>query len=120
MKIILTKVALMLIVFCLSINGCGGSGDDVNEPDNIIFIDVALAWDENEEPVDGYKIYYSTKSFLSHEYDVDSYDDFCEDVGDVTTYKVKDLESHVTWFFVVTAYATGKNESLYSNEVKYN
>ncbi len=106
----------MIMIFCLYIHGCS-DGNNTNEPENIVFIDVTLAWDENKEQVEGYRIYYSTESFSNHEYNTDSYEDFCEDVGDITTYCVKDLESHVTWFFVVTAYS-GENESMYSNEAK--
>ncbi len=120
MKTILIRILLMIMMICLYIHGCSGGNDtnDPNEPDNIIFVDVTLAWDENKDHVDGYKIYYSTESFSDHTYNTDSYDDFCEDVGDVTTYRVERLESHVTWFFVVTAYSSYKNESKYSNEVK--
>ena len=70
--------------------------------------DVTLAWDANtESDLAGYKLYYGNASG-AYQNNVD--------VGNVTTYTVKDLTDG-TWYFVVTAYDTADNESGFSNEV---
>ena len=56
----------------------------------------------------GYKVYYGTSS---HTYSQNI------DVGNVTTYTVNNLTDGLTYYFAVTAYDTGSNESAYSNEV---
>ena len=70
---------------------------------------ITLAWDPNSEPdLQGYKIYYGTSS---RNYTVTL------DVGNVTSYTVRDLDESKTYFFAVTAYDTAGNESDYSQEV---
>ncbi|UCH46147.1 MAG: fibronectin type III domain-containing protein [Nitrospiraceae bacterium] len=56
----------------------------------------------------GYKIYYGTESNVY----LDSLN-----VGNVTSYRVKNLVSGNTYYFTVTAYDRSGNESQYSNEV---
>jgi len=76
-----------------------------------------LAWEapENEgedDPsgeVEGYKLYYGT---ASGEYEETI------DVGSFTSCSVDGLSSG-TWYFTVTAYDDGGNESSFSNEVSY-
>ena len=75
-----------------------------------------LSWDAPTTNADGtpltdlagYKVYYGT---ASHTYSQNI------DVNNVTTYTVNNLTDGTTYFFTVTAYDTGSNESAYSNEV---
>lgn len=70
---------------------------------------LTLAWDSNAEAdLAGYKIYYGT---LSGDYD------FTKDVGEVTHYTVRGLESETRYYLVLTAYDFSGNESDFSVEV---
>lgn len=80
--------------------------------------DVTLEWIGNAEgDLAGYKVYYKA-DVGGPPYDgtgaVEG--DSPIDVGNVTTFKVSNLDSSKVWFFVVTAYDTGGLESDYSNE----
>jgi hypothetical protein len=78
---------------------------------NIQAADVTLSWDRNAEPtVVGYRVYYGTSSR--------SYSDVVN-AGTSTTYVVTGLDSDRKYFFAVTAYDTGGNESSFSNEVSW-
>ena len=76
---------------------------------------VTLSWDAPTTNADGtpltdlagYKVYYGTSS---HNYSQNI------DVSNVTTYTVNNLTDGLTYYFAVTAYDTGSNESAYSNE----
>ncbi|MCP4252190.1 MAG: fibronectin type III domain-containing protein [Candidatus Scalindua sp.] len=72
---------------------------------------VALSWDPNtENNVVGYRIYYgdSSGNYGSN-----------VDVGNRTSYTIKDMEIGKTYYFVVTAYNTGGIESGNSAEVSH-
>ncbi|MBN1569551.1 MAG: fibronectin type III domain-containing protein [Acidobacteria bacterium] len=69
--------------------------------------EVKLAWDPNTEPeLKGYRLYYGT---ASGQYKT------ILDVGNITTYTIKDLPAG-TYYFAVRAYSADI-ESAYSNEV---
>lgn len=103
-----------LYIICLIITiitgGCGDGGGSGGGTEN-----ATLSWDAPTTNTDGtdltdlagYKIYYGTSP--------GTYDSVI-DTGDVTTYKITDL-TPATYYFVVTAYDKGGNESAYSNEV---
>jgi len=70
---------------------------------------VSLAWDPNTEPnLSGYKVYVGEASgvYLSN-----------VDAGNSSTYTVTGLVEGRVYYFVVTAYDSGGNQSLFSNEV---
>ncbi|MDQ7054154.1 MAG: Ig-like domain-containing protein [candidate division KSB1 bacterium] len=68
-----------------------------------------ISWDPNTEAdLAGYKIYYGTHS--------GQYDQVI-DVGNVTQYRIGSLQPGKTYYFVVTAYDTARNESSPSKEV---
>jgi hypothetical protein len=70
-----------------------------------------LTWNPNdEEDLRGYKIYYST-----------SPRNYTVDVGNVTEYKLEDLDLHedVIYYIAITAYDTSGNESDFSTELDY-
>ena len=70
---------------------------------------IKLAWDPNTEPdLAGYRVYYGTAS-RNYRYSID--------VGNVTTCTLPGLTQGVTYYIVITAYDSAKNESAYSNEV---
>lgn len=70
---------------------------------------VTLSWDPNtENDLNGYKIYYGTASR--------NYDNII-DVGSVTSYRVRNLETGRRYFLAVTAYDFSGNESEFSEEV---
>ncbi len=74
--------------------------------------DVTLEWDPSpEESVTGYLVYYGNASgkYLPP-----------IDVGNVTTYTIKDLNVKQNWFFAVKAYDEESHSSDYSNEVVKN
>lgn len=98
--------SVLLLIFLLILIGCGGGADtDSGDSGGTI----KLAWDSNTDPdLAGYKIYYGTAT--------GTYDHFI-DAGNVTTYNLTGLTQGQTYFIVVTAYDTSKNESGYSNEV---
>jgi len=85
-------------------------------PNTLLAGEVMLAWDpptQNEDgtflsDLAGYTIYYGTAS-----------GDYSNNinVGNVTTYQVNNLADGYTYYFVVTAYNTSGNESIYSNEI---
>ena len=99
--------------------GCGGSGEgeqallpglpDFQQPGESIL----LAWEapenEGESTASGYRLYYGQ---ISGDYSK------VINVGNFTSCSV-DALSAGTWYFVVTAYDSGGNESDYSNEVSY-
>jgi hypothetical protein len=74
-----------------------------------------LSWDAPTTNADGtpltdlagYKVYYGTPS-RNYSQNID--------VGNVTTYTVDNLTEGLTYYFAVTAYDTGGNESGFSNE----
>jgi hypothetical protein len=73
--------------------------------------DVTLAWDANTETnLSGYKLYYgaSSRTYTAS-----------VSVGNVTTYRLTDLNAGQTYFFAATAINTSGIESGYSNEVSY-
>ena len=70
--------------------------------------EATLRWAPNtESDLAGYKVYYGTESR--------NYTNVI-DVGNVTTYKITNLQAG-TYYFAVTAYDTSGNESAYSEEV---
>jgi hypothetical protein len=72
---------------------------------------VTLSWDENtENNVVGYKIYYGESSG-NYGPNVD--------VGNQTSYTIKDLEGGKSYYFVVTAYNTSGVEGGHSAEVSH-
>ena len=78
---------------------------------NIYSAQVTLSWDTNKEKnIAGYKMYYgnSSRNYSSN-----------VDVGNRTSYTIKDLESDKTYYFVVTAFNTNGSESSYSAEVSH-
>ena len=78
-------------------------------------IDNTLTWDASTTNSDGtpltdlagYKIYYGT---ISGEYQL------YKDVKNVTEYPISLPDNGRTYYFVVTAYDTSNNESIYSDE----
>lgn len=71
--------------------------------------DVMLGWNANSEPdLAGYLLYRGTQSGV---YDV------IVDVGNTTSYTVEDLPVGQTYYFAVSAYDTGQNESGLSSEL---
>ena len=79
---------------------------------------IILAWDANTEPdLEGYAVYGKQGSpFPPYDY-IDTYQEV--DLADPLnpTAVIADLESNVTYSFVVTAYDTQSNESDFSNAV---
>jgi len=72
--------------------------------------EVTFEWDANTEAdLAGYKLYASK---VSGEYDPA----VAIDVGNVVTHKLTDVADG-KWHWVLTAYDTGGNESVFSNEV---
>ena len=70
---------------------------------------VYLRWQENSEnDVDGYNVYYGLSAGNYTEK---------KTVGSQTDYITEDLQVGLKYFFVVTAYDTARNESVYSNEI---
>jgi hypothetical protein len=70
---------------------------------------VTLTWDANSESdLSGYRVYYGQQSR--------NYDDFV-DVGNVTTFKISNLDPGKKYYFAVTAYDFSTNESGFSAEV---
>lgn len=71
-----------------------------------------LSWIPNTEPdLAGYKLYAgrATGTYNAFGYPID--------VGNVTSYTVTVLDAGA-WFFAVTAYDTGDNESDFSSELE--
>lgn len=70
---------------------------------------VRLAWAPNRETdLAGYRIYHGTRSRVY---------DRVIDVGKITSFRVKDLQPSVRYYFAVTAYDDAGNESNFSEEV---
>lgn len=70
---------------------------------------VIVSWDPNQESdLSGYRIYYGK---ASRQYDQ------MIDVGNVTSFKIDNLQVGVTYYFAVTAYDFSGNESDFSEEV---
>lgn len=73
--------------------------------------EVTLAWDPNaDKNVAGYNLYYGSAS-RSYPHSTD--------VGNVTISTIEQLQEGRTYYFAVTAYDTGGNESAFSNEISY-
>jgi len=72
---------------------------------------VTLEWAASSGNVAGYNVYQGTSS---RDYDVTL------DVGNWTSVAIADLEDGEAYYFSVTAYDLGDNESGYSNEVCIN
>jgi len=73
--------------------------------------ETTLEWDASANPdTSGYVINYGTSS-----------GDYTAkvDVGNVTTYKLKDLDDGKMYYFAVTAYDPSHTQSNYSNEVSH-
>ena len=105
---------ILILFFVLALTSCGDTGDDIlstdgdTEDSSLSIESVSLAWDPSpNEEVIGYKVYIGRAS--GDYYRID-------DVGNVLTYTVKNLE-HGTYYFVCTAYDASGNESKYSDEV---
>jgi len=77
---------------------------------NVHAAEISLAWDENSDPVAGYKIHYGLES--------GSYTTVT-DVGDSASCTLGGLEEGETYYFAATAYNEAGYESGYSNEVSH-
>jgi len=76
-------------------------------------ITAILSWDPVvATALNGYRIYYGTTPGTYLQPAGQGLN-----VGNVTTYTVTGLNSGTRYYFVVTAFDTGSNESIYSNEV---
>ena len=83
---------------------------------NLLAGSIKLTWDAPSTNIDdtpltdlaGYKIYYGTESNF--------YSDSLN-VGNITSYRVKQLGNGTTYYFNVTAYDHSGNESQLSNEI---
>lgn len=101
---------IIYLIIIIITGGCGDGGGSGGGTEN-----ATLSWDAPTTNTDGtdltdlagYKIHYGTSPGI--------YDSVI-DVAKVTTYTVTEL-SPATYYFVVTAYDEGGNESDYSNEV---
>src|SRR5262245_24669448 len=72
---------------------------------------VTLAWDANTEPdLAGYILHYGNASG-SYSTEVD--------VGNTTMAALSGFDGGQTYYFAATAYNVNKNESAFSNEVRY-
>lgn len=99
----------VLFVFCLMM------------PAGVYAGDVTLKWDANTETdLRGYKIHYgaASRGDVPSPHSLTFTYDRIVDVGNVTTYTVKNLEEGYTFHASATAYDASGNESAYSNEVK--
>lgn len=119
----LLTVLIFLIVSSL-VYSCGGGGGGSSSNNNPqappVGTAVTLSWDAPTTTVDGspltdlagYRIYYSTESGKYNSTD-------CVSVGkDVTTYTLENIHlAPGTYYFTVTAYDTGGNESDYAKQV---
>ena len=85
---------LILMAFCFS---------------KVLAAEVTLAWDASPSNPDGYRLYYGTSS--------GSYTQVI-DVGNVTQYKVSELQSGMIYYFAVTVY-NELGESGYSKEIQW-
>lgn len=79
-------------------------------PGYALALDVTLAWDQNDEEVAGYRLYYGRES---RNYST------VIDVGEDTSHRITDLEDDRTYFFAVTAYDSTNRESAHSEEIAY-
>lgn len=71
--------------------------------------DIWIIWDPNNEPdIAGYKVYFGKKSRV-YENSIN--------VGNVTSYNLRNLNLDTIYFFAVTAYDTNGLESDYSEEI---
>lgn len=108
-------IIIMSLFVSLSLYNCGGGGSGSSTSSNSPGNSATLTWDAPTNNADGtpltdlagYKIYYRTPSGYYTE---------VIDVGNVTTYKIENLNPG-TYYFTVTAYDTSGNESGDSNEV---
>ncbi|MEA3221960.1 MAG: fibronectin type III domain-containing protein [Thermodesulfobacteriota bacterium] len=71
---------------------------------------VRISWEESREPgVAGYSVYYGTSSMTYTQ---------SLDIGScIDNIEIGDLDEGYTYYFAVTAYDSGGNESAYSEEV---
>ena len=71
---------------------------------------VRISWEESTEPgVAGYSVYYGTSSMTYTQ---------SLDIGScIDNIEIGDLDEGYTYYFAVTAYDSGGNESAYSEEV---
>lgn len=97
-KIILIMLIAVILVFTVRL----AIGDTVS-----------LAWDPNEPPPDGYRIYQRLEN-QSYEYGEDSA--ACQVGGNETTCTINGLQQATAYFFVARAFV-GEEESGDSNEV---
>ncbi len=89
------NLSSILLVFILSF---------MTSPDT-----VTVSWSANtESDLAGYRIYYGA---FSGKYDNEI------DVGNVTSFVIRDIEDGTTYFFALTAYDDSSNESGFSDEV---
>jgi len=110
-KTIWFHLYIICLIIIITTGGCGdgGSGGDGGTENATLSWDAPTTNTDETELTDlaGYKVYYGTTSGV--------YDNVI-DVADVTTYTLTDI-SPGTYYFAVTAYDDGGNESDYSNEV---
>ena len=110
-KTIWFHLYIIYLIIIIITGGCGdgGSGGDGGTENATLSWDAPTTNTDETELTDlaGYKVYYGTTSGV--------YDNVI-DVADVTTYTLTDI-SPGTYYFAVTAYDDGGNESDYSNEV---
>lgn len=109
------RVAVTLVVAMLmggALTACGGGsegGPGVTTTSGATGATATLAWDPVNDPsVQGYNVYYGTQS-RSYSGSVNA--------GDSTMQAVANLDSATTYYFAVTAYNHGGQESAYSGEV---
>jgi len=76
---------------------------------------VTLAWDPSPSDVSGYKVYYKAGSDSLSKTGGDG--TIVVDVGSVLSYSLSNLNAAEDYYFAVTAYDTGGQESDFSNRV---
>lgn len=84
--------------------------------------DVVLSWDANVDTITaGYKLYYK-KDSLSLPFDGSDavQGNSPVDIGNNTVAVLNDIDVNARYYFAVTAYDAGGNESNYSNIVAFN
>ena len=110
-------VSVMLLMVAVGCQGCGGGGNGAASSGGSGGGSGAatLSWSPPTQNTDGtpltaagFRVYYGT---ASRHYGAPI------DVGDVTSYVLGGLQVGQTYYFAVTAYDSGGNESAYSTEV---
>jgi hypothetical protein len=105
----------LLTLFLLISNcGGGGGGGGSSPPPADTSGSIELAWDASPDPaVTGYMVYYGTRSGIYENY---------RDTGSVSSnsvsFNLTGLAKGQTYYIVVTAYDTYRDESDFSNEVR--